>query len=146
MFNKMFTGKITSVSAGAKIETNGSGEKERFEIYKVKLESDDIDYDSLTEFNSAIASTLLNIQPMPFLSVDFGDQTTINTSVMFSEIESENVPYCEAQFIKVMITNLTVKSKEDIPKYVFTLEIPLQNDGKFLFSHIKSNVNFKFIL
>ncbi|MFO7810566.1 MAG: hypothetical protein R6V47_04265 [Candidatus Delongbacteria bacterium] len=153
MLNETFEGVITSASAGMNTKKI-DGVKQKIGVYKIKLESNEIDYDSLTAFNSSISSTLLNIQPMPFKSVNFGDQTIMNMDMYLWGIEEEDEGNRgsykdlelkpDAYFKKVKIKNLTVHNKVNVPHYVFTLEIPMESDAKFLFSHLKSRVNFKF--
>lgn len=146
MINKIYSCKILSVSAGVKTHKE-DGVKQRFGIYKVKFESDDIPYEDMAEYNSQTSATLLNIQPMPFESVNFGDQSMLNMNILFSDTEDVQTTQDlqESEFKKIMIKNLTVKNKGNIPTYIFTLEIPITSDGKFLFSRIKSIVNFKFM-
>ncbi|HAQ61255.1 TPA: hypothetical protein DCR49_04540 [Candidatus Delongbacteria bacterium] len=153
MLNEMFEGIITSVSAGMNTKKI-DGVKTKEGVYRLKLESNDIDYDSVAKFNSSISSTLLNIQPMPFRAVNFGDQTVMNLDIYFWGVEEEDdqnrgtykdlEARPDAQFKRIKIKNLTVNNKVNIPHYIFTLEIPMETDAKFLFSHLKSTVNFKF--
>ena len=153
MLNEMFGGMITSVSAGVNTK-KVDGVKTREGVYRLKLESSEIDYDSVTKFNSSISSTLLNIQPMPFRSVNFGDQTLMNLDLYFWGREEEDdqnrgtykdlEARPDAKFVRVKIKNLTVNNKLNVPYYVFTLELPMETDAKFLFSHLKAEVNFKF--
>ena len=154
MLDEKFIGMISSVSAGIKTIKADDGTKMKIGAYKVKLESASIDYDSIAKFNPAISATLLNIQPIPFLSVNFGDQSTLNMMLrLFSEededlqnrtAEEEINDDSDATFGNVMIKNLLVKVKENIPIFVFTLEIPMHYDGKFLFRSLKSKISFEF--
>jgi len=154
MINERFVGMLTSVSAGVKPVKAEDGTKMRIGIYKVKLESASIDYDSIAKFNPYISATLLNVQPMPFKAVNFGDQSAVNMMIKFySEEEdasalrdnTEDIDNrFDASYGNVMIKNLTVNVKENIPVYVFTLEIPMHYDGKFLFSNLKSKISFEF--
>ena len=89
MLNEMFEGIITSVSAGMNTKKI-DGVKTKEGVYRLKLESNDIDYDSVAKFNSSISSTLLNIQPMPFRAVNFGDQTVMNLDIYFWGVEEED--------------------------------------------------------
>jgi hypothetical protein len=153
MIGEMFEGIITSVSAGMNTKKI-DGVKTKEGVYRIKLDSNDIDYESVAKFNSSISSTLLNIQPMPFRAVNFGDQTVMNLDMYMwgadEEDDASRGSYKDlearpdAQFKRVKIKNLTVNNKTNIPHYVFTLEIPMESDGKFLFSRLKSTVNFKF--
>lgn len=153
MLNEMFEGIITSVSAGMNTKKI-DGVKTKEGVFRLKLESNDIDYESMAKFNSSISSTLLNIQPMPFRNVNFGDQSVMNLDLYLwgteEEDEGNRATYKDleqkpdAYFKKVKIKNLTVSNKVNIPHYIFTLEIPMESDAKFLFSHLKSTVNYKF--
>ncbi len=153
MLNEMFEGIITSVSAGM-ITKKNDGVKTKEGVYRIKLESNDIDYESMAKFSPSVSSTLLNIQPMPFRAVNFGDQTVFNLDLYLYGAEEEDEQNRgtykdleaspDALFKRVKIKNLTVSNKTNIPHYIFTLEIPMESDGKFLFSHLKSKINFKF--
>ncbi len=155
MLDEKFIGFITGVSAGFKTVKNEDGSKERFGIYKVKLESSEIDYEAVARFNPSISATLLNIQPMPFKSINFGDQTVFNMNIKFYKDEDEDAnertaeqemnDESDAEYGNVMITNLTVSVKDNIPVYLFLLEIPmLGHDGKFLFHNLKARSRFEF--
>lgn len=66
MLNEKFLGELQSVSAGIKTVKDTDGTKIKTGVYKVKLASADIDYESiLAKFNPNVSATLLNIQPMP---------------------------------------------------------------------------------
>lgn len=154
MINEKFLGEILSVSAGIKTVKDTDGTKVKMGFYNVKIASADIDYESIAKFNPNISATLLNIQPMPFKSVNFGDQSAYRMMINFyseSEeaianrtAEEEKNDQADAAYGNVLIKNLTVTVKENIPIYVFTLEIPMAYDGKFLFKNIKSRTSFEF--
>lgn len=154
MINEKFLGEILSVSAGIKTVKDTDGTKVKMGFYNVKIASADIDYESIGKFNPNISATLLNIQPMPFKSVNFGDQSAYRMMINFyseSEeaianrtAEEEKNDQADAAYGNVLIKNLTVTVKENIPIYVFTLEIPMAYDGKFLFKNIKSRTSFEF--
>lgn len=144
MINERFVGMITSVSAGVKTVTAEDGTKMKIGIFKTKLESASIDYDSIAKFNPYISATLLNVQPMPFKAVNFGDQSRVNMTVKFEEDSDANNIVKSPTYGNVIIKNLTVNVKENIPVYVFTLEIPMCYDGSFLFGSLKSKINFEF--
>ncbi|NOR46105.1 MAG: hypothetical protein GQ534_11020 [Candidatus Delongbacteria bacterium] len=154
MVNEQFSGTITSVSAGLKTKKLEDGSKVKIGVYKVKLASNDIDYESMAKFNASISSTLLNIQPMPFQSINFGDQSVYNMNLHLSgeteedefnrTVSEEIADEGDASFGHVLITNLSVTVKEDIPVYIFSLEIPMVSEAKFLFTHLKTNIRFEF--
>ncbi len=155
MMNEKLGGFITGVSAGVKNVKAEDGSKFKVGTYKVKLEANDLDYDTVAKFNPSISATLLNIQPMPFKSVNFGDQTVFNMNISFYRddedvanertSEQEMNDESDAEYGGVLITNLTVSVKENIPVYLFLLEIPMQgHDGKFLFHNLKSRIRFEF--
>lgn len=153
MLNEMFDGIITSASAGM-ITKKIDGVKAKEGVYRIKLESNDIDYESMAKFSPSISATLLNIQPMPFRTVNFGDQTVMNLDLYLFGTEEEDEQNRgtykdleaspDAKYSRVKIKNLSVNNKTNIPHYVFTLEIPMEADPKFLFSHLKAKINFKF--
>jgi hypothetical protein len=154
MLNEKFLGMITSVSAGIKTIKDSDGTKIKMGVYNVKLESADIDYESVSKFNPNISATLLNIQPMPFKSINFGDQSAFRMMInFFSETEEsianrtaedEKNDQADAAYGNVLIKTLVVTVKENIPIYIFSLEIPMAYDGKFLFKNIKSRISFEF--
>lgn len=154
MLNERFTGMITSVAASIRTAKQPDGQKVKEGIYKVKLESADIDYNSISKFNSNISSTLLNIQPAPFKSVNFGDQKVFKLCAdLYSEEEDgvnqrtgedEIEGNADARYEEVEITNLTVSIKDNIPIYIFVLEIPMTFEGGFLFHNLKKKISFEF--
>jgi len=146
MLNKQFIGMITSVAAGIITEKDKDGTKIKSGVYKVKLESANIDYEEMAKFNPNITATLLNIQPAIMKSVNFGDQSAFRMQLnLFAESQElfENKDL-EASFGNVLIKNLTVKIVEQIPIYIFSLEIGMMSDGRFLFKNIKQRISFEF--
>lgn len=150
MLNQKFLGEILSVSAAIKIVKDTDGTKIKTGVYKVKLASADIDYQSMAKFNPNISATLLNIQPMPMKGVNFGDQSAFKMSLKLYSEQERQLPGIDqtgdfdAAFGNVLITNLTAKIVENVPIYIFTLELPMAYDGKFLFKNIKSRISFEF--
>lgn len=154
MLNEKFLGVIKSCKAGVKVVRLDDGTKTRHGFYNVKLESSDIDYESMAKFNTSVSATLLNIQPMPFKMVNFGDQSTLNMQLNFygeepDEVDSRTIDesqedYSDAAYGNVLITNLSVVITENIPTYVFILEIPMMYDGKFMLNNVKAKISFVF--
>jgi len=154
MLNEKFIGVITSVTAGIKHIKADDGTKMKIGTYKVKLESASVDYDSIAKFNPNVSATLLNIQPIPFVGVDFGDQSILNMAVDFFSEEEDDLQdkttddeinnNSDASFGNVRMINLSAKVRENIPIFVFVLEISMSYDSKFLFRHLKSKISFKF--
>ena len=143
MLGEQFTGVFTSVSAGLKTVKDQDGTKYKIHIYKVKLESADIDYPSMEKFNPYISQTLLQFQPIPFQGINFGEQSVYK---MTMDLESENMDGAksEASFGNVAIKKLSVKVVENIPVYIFEMEIPTPCDGKYLASCLKQKIEFTF--
>lgn len=144
MLNKEFLGMITAVSAQIKTIKSEDGTPIKTDYLKVKLESASIDYESIRDFNPSISSTLLNIQPLPFKSVNFGDQSTYGMMVKFSYMTEDDTKIESENYGNVMINNLTVNIKENIPVFVFTLDIPACYKNDFLLRSIKQKINFQF--
>ncbi|MBN1970913.1 MAG: hypothetical protein JXR48_10685 [Candidatus Delongbacteria bacterium] len=154
MLNERFIGMITSVSAALKSVKLPDGSKIKQGIFKIKLESADIDYRSIGEFNSNISATLLNIQPIPFRSVNFGEQKVLNMMVdFFFEDEEDKMAKAarnlmeddaDASYGDISITNLSASIKENIPVFSFFMEVPMIYDGKFLFQNLKKKISFEF--
>lgn len=148
MLNQNFDGVITSISAKS-IKKKVDGEKIKESVYIMKLETNDIDYESMTKFSSSTSATLLNIQPMPFDSVNFGDMTVINMSLALSASSEEETMITldvepDVELHKVKIKNLTVKNRGNIPQYIFTIQIPIESPAKFMFANLKKPISFKF--
>ena len=147
MFNDTFDGVITAVSAGTKNVKNEEGTKEVRAICKFKIETSAIDYDSITEFDTSIGATILNISPMPFKMVDFGDKSVYGMGVDLFGMDEQTQLASEtpdATYINVNIRNLRVKNDNDIPVFTFSLEMPIETSTKFLFNNMKKDVMFKF--
>ena len=154
MLNERFLGVITSVTAALKTVKLPDGSKIKQGVFKIKLESADIDYKSMQSFNPNISATLLNIQPMPFKSINFGEQLVRNLMVsMYCDDEAEGqmdletndtLEGIEAEYGDISITDLSAAIKENIPVYSFHLEIPMLYDGKFLFKNLKKKISFEF--
>ena len=144
MQNERFIGMITSVSAALKSVKLPDGTKIKQGIFKVKLESADIDYKSIADFNSNISATLLNIQPIPFKSITFGEQLVNNASIELFCEEQDDTSEMEvsAVYTGLTIPNLSVVVKENIPVYSFFFEIPMECSGKFLFKNLKKKISF----
>jgi hypothetical protein len=149
MIGERFLGEIQSVSAALKTVKDTDGTKIKVGVYKVKLASADIDYESMSKFNPNISATLLNIQPFPYTGVSFGDQSAHNMKIDFysegqKELFDAESNGADAAYGYVLITNLSVKITDNIPVYTFLLEIPMNYDGKFLFRNIKQRISFEF--
>jgi len=154
MLNEKFIGIITSCKAGVKKVKLEDGTKALLGTHIIKVESSDIDYESMAKWNPSISGTLLNIQPMPFKAVNFGDQSELNLQVNFygeepDEVESRTVAdnlldEADAKYGNVMITNLSVVITDNIPTYIFLMEIPVSYSGKFLYNSVKSKISFCF--
>ena len=123
MINEILKGKVIAVTAGKK------------EKIKLTLESDSISYESMSKFSPSISSTLLNIQPMPFKKVNFGDMD----GVYLLQLADLDCDY-------VSILNITVTIKENLPTYRFKLELPEEYfPGKgHLFGMKDKEIDFKF--
>ena len=111
MLNERFIGVIKSCSAGAKTVKLEDGSRDKVGTVKLTIESNNIEYESMNKFNSNITSTLLNIQPMPFKLVDFGEMSGLY-KLKLNEVEAG----------KVSIKNISVLVKENIPCYKLKLE------------------------
>jgi len=142
MLDKEFTGMISSVSAKSKTVKAEDGTKMKLDVLKVKLESADIDYESIAEFNPSISSTLLNIQPMPFRAVNFGYQYIY--AMMLTIKLNEEIELSEEKYGHVVIPNLTINVRDNIPVFSFTLEIPTIYNSDFVLKLIKQKISFSF--
>lgn len=146
MLNKQILGMITAVSAGIITTKDKDSTKIKSGVYKVKLESADIDYEEMAKFNPNITATILSIVPCTAKSFNFGDQSAFRMQLnLYSETKElfENKDL-EASYGNVLIKNLTVKIVEQIPVYIFSLELPMSYDGRFLFKNIKQRISFEF--
>lgn len=143
MLDKEFTGMISSVSAKSKTVKAEDGTKMKLDVLKVKLESADIDYESIAEFNPSISSTLLNLQPMPFRAVNFGDQS-LYAMMLTIKLNEEMENPVEERYGHVTIPNLTINVRDNIPVFSFTLEIPTIYNSDFVLKLIKQKISFSF--
>lgn len=149
MLGEKFLGEILSVSAALKTVKDTDGTKIKIGVYKVKLASANIDYESMSKFNPNISATLLNIQPMPMSMINFGDQSAYKMKIDFysegqKELFDAETNGSDVAYGDVMITNLSVKITDNIPVYNFALEIPMVYDPKFLFKNLKQRISFEF--
>lgn len=139
MLNKTIKGEITAVKAATEKIKHPDGSKDNLPVHIVKLASAAIDYDEIQKFSPAIGATLLNQQPMPFKSVDFGSMNGLyNLSLDHTE------EGWIAEYAKIKIKNITVKVRENIPIYYFTLVISGDQSSKALTDNLKQAVMFTF--
>lgn len=141
MYNEQFIGEIQSIKGANKNEILSDGTKTKTPIHIIKLACASIDYEAIGKFNPNISATLLNIQPMPFTSVNFGDQSAFNMDL---ELKPEETDTESKTYSKVLIKNLTVKIKENIPVYYFIIEISGDQSSKFITDNLKSRISFEF--
>jgi len=148
MFDKSFIGMIAS--ATGKVDTKSNPDETTKDGYvRIKLESANIDYDSIAEFDPVISATLLNIQPIPFKSVNFGDQSRFGMGFKFKmhlENELPSMPTIEEyDFSNVLISGFEIKISDNVPVYNFTIDIPYDN-GSYgqLFKYMKAHIDFEF--
>lgn len=144
MINEEVLAIVTGVAGVAKKKKLEDGTKIKEVFHKVKIESADISYDGISKFNPSISSTLLNIQPMPFKAISFGDQGNIN---MILKLEESNNDNGEIELVDCNIFDLSVVVKENVPTFVFTLLIPADKNinGKYLVGFLKQISTVKFI-
>lgn len=149
MLNEVYGGTITAVSASTKKSKNEDGSVSYVPMCKFKIQTDEIDYETLAKSYPNISSTLLNIQPMPFVNVDFGNVSLFNMSVsLYKSGEGAELGHdtenADAFYKNVMIKDLKVKNVGNVPVYLFTLEMVIENSITFLFNNVKHPINFKF--
>lgn len=141
-----FKGEITAVSAAVTSKTGEDGVKTKEGFTKVSVQSASIEYDAINTLNPYIGATLLNIQPMPFKSVSFGEQSISNLKLSLFHNDEDCLPECVNDEALgqcgIEITNITVKNVDNIPVYKFDLKV-LVGDVKLLHKVIKRTLNFK---
>ena len=151
MFGKKFIGMFTAHSIAVKTIVLEDGSKAKMRYKKLVLETADIDYPELEEFNSNISATLLNIQPIPFEKIGFGDQSAINQSmkVYIPDPESEDEIDFESDDVKVldlpkvMIIDWSINIKDNIPCHKITLDIPMMTYTTGIEEMIKEKIMFE---
>jgi len=148
MINEKFLGVVTGIKADVESVTEPDGTKCKLPIYSFKIESADIDYESINKFNPAISTVMLAIQPMPFTSIKFGEQSAqkLSLNVWATTDEQNNLPAIEsdASYANVKITDLSVAVKENIPTYVFSFSMLMsENNANFLFKAVKQKIEFE---
>jgi len=146
--NGRHIGQITAVAAKTRKEKGNDGTVQEQHYYAVTLESADIDYDALSAWHPSAGVTLLNIQPIPFRSVDFGEVTQYNMSMdFFSEQEERGAMLddAEAHFDKLEIANMTVKVKDNVPVFIFKMCFPMLAgvSYNFLVKAVKKKISFE---
>lgn len=155
MLNKKFTGVVKSVSVIEKKTKAPDGSKVNYLYHQVKLESSDIDYESMNEFNMNIAQTLLAIQPMPFDSITFPRQNIKNLCLNLNlkasdEFENETSPTPTdnpgIDLAHVEMDKIIVATKENIPTYCFFLLVPFDKNpnSKYISEFYKMINEFEF--
>jgi len=151
MLNKKFTGVITAVSTIGKSAKAEDGTKIKTIYNQIKLESADIDYESMNEFNMNIAQSLLAIQPMPFDMVSFGKQMVrhlcLNLKAKMTIDEPEpNDGYTGINLVEVEMEKINVIVKQNIPTYVFVLHVPIEKNpqSKYVPELFKQISEFEF--
>jgi hypothetical protein len=151
MLNETFKGEVTAVTTVKKKMKikNAAGEIEKFDVIynQVKIASADIDYESMSKFNANISATLLNIQPMPFESITFGEQTIKDWCVNLKLVtKTEDRSYEGIDFDKLQMKKIIVNVKENIPIFTLVLWIPVETNPnrKYLSEFFKQIVNFEF--
>ena len=149
MLGENFIGMITKVTGKAIIKKLEDGTKVNDNVVNIKLESADIDYESIEKFNPAISATLLNIQPMPFRFISFGEQEDYKFGLKIRSKEDNQLPnmpdFPEFDYLRVLIKDLSIKIKENIPIYHFTIDIPSDNiNNKHLMNFLKQPIEFEF--
>ena len=88
-----------------------------------------------------IAHWYKNLSANPQIDVILSTGTLSGKAETVSD-EAENK--ADAAYGNVLITNLSVIITDNIPTYVFSMEIPQTFDGKFLYKAIKSKISFVF--
>jgi hypothetical protein len=129
---------------------NNAGEIEKIDLIynQIKIATADIDYEQMNDFNPNISATLLNIQPMPFETMSFGEQhgdkqLTINLRLQLKE---EDRSYKGIDLVHVQIKKIQIKVVENIPVYTFVIWVPVEQnpDGrKYLSEFFKNVITFE---
>lgn len=152
MFNKTFKGEVTAVTATKKKMKikNSAGEIEKIDLIynQIKIATAVVDYESMNDFNPNISATLLNIQPMPFETISFGEQHAdkkleINLRLKLKE---EDRSYKGIDLAHIQIKKVQIKTVENIPVYTFVIWVPVEQnpDGrKYLSEFFKNIVTFE---
>jgi hypothetical protein len=148
MLNEVYGGIITAVSASTKKSKNEDGTTSYIPTCKFKVQTDEIDYETLAKSYPSVSATLLNIQPMPFVNVDFGDISMFNMNISMFKVDEDKVGQDtdepDAFYKNIRIKDLKVKNVANMPVYLFTVEMVIENSITFLFNNVKHPINFKF--
>ncbi len=149
MIDKEFIGKITSVT-GKITTTKEEGEALPDGFLRIKIESDSIDYETLALKYPSIAATLLNISPIPFKSISWGDQSEYGMGLIVQLYFQDMLPGMSepepCSVDGITIVNIDTRISDDIPTYIFTIDVPYHNsDMKVLFKYLKSVIKFTFV-
>ena len=151
MLNETIKGEVTAVTTVKKKMTtkNAGGEVCKLDLIynQIKIDTAQLDYESMSKFNANISATLLNIQPMPFKTISFGEQIVKDLCLnlkLFMKLEDRSYQGIELE--QLQLKNIIVNVKENIPVYTFVLWIPIDNNPnrKYLPEFFKQTVEFEF--
>jgi len=127
----MFEGMITSAKAKTK-----KVENDKIGIYQFKLETVDMAYEDIAKISNNISATLLNIQPIPFQSIDFGEFNFDKTVLTLKAGDLEN------EFTEFQVVNISAKIKENISNIIFTIELSNAHPKEIIFDCVNQVIEF----
>jgi hypothetical protein len=148
MYDKQFVGIITKVSVVAKKD---KGENHKSLFHQIKLETADIDYESMNEFDKPLTQSLLSVQPIPFDHVTFGKRCikdlVLKIKTRIQGDDDSNINNNNGLVLKnISIEKILVSIKCNIPTYIFVIDVPVNDNpnSKYLTGFYKSITDFVF--
>lgn len=124
-------GQITSVSVATVDSLQKSGDVEKSEIVKFKLESASIEDAQMSEFYPEVITMIRSISPCPAEEIKLSKVfTKLLLKITPENEDGEFLPGVgleseESSFGRCEISKMTVKIKGDIPIYIFEMHFPI---------------------
>ena len=136
MFNQEFDALLKSVTTKT-VAKNVDGQKFKEAVYKIIIETNDIDYESVEKEAPYIHGLITYNEIMQFKSINFGAIPIHDLSLSirgvneFGDLVNQAVEISSAKII-----NLTVVNKVNIPHYFFSIEMPKTIPGRYLLDNL----------
>ncbi len=140
MFNQEFEALLKSVTTKTVVK-NIDGQKMKEAAYKIIIETNDIDYESVEKEAPYIHGIITYNEIMQFKSVDFGEIAIRDLAMSIRGLdENGDLKSNPVDMSPAKIINLTVVNKVNIPHYFFSIEIPKTIPGRYLLDNLKGMI------
>lgn len=136
MFNMEFEALLKSVTTKT-VAKNIDGQKIKEAAYKIIIETNDIDYESVEKEAPYIHGLITYNEIMQFKSINFGEIPIKDMSLSIRGLnELGDMDYKAVEIQPAKIINLTVVNKFGIPHYFFSIEMPKTIPGRYLLDNL----------